>query len=78
MPIYHDIFREIRLESLSPDPSPQDKIRQKYLRALQNLTQRDVILYASSFTTARRSIDLPVVIFQPDIHKGIYVGAEGS
>ncbi|MDH4129521.1 MAG: serine protease, partial [Spirochaetota bacterium] len=51
MPTWGQILNEVTSAQIAGDLSPFDTVRQKYLKALSDFTKRDVIVYASKWTT---------------------------
>lgn len=51
MPSWGELIKEANTQVLAGVPNALDAIRQKYLKALSDLTGRDTILYASKWTT---------------------------
>ena len=49
MPIWSEILRELRDSAHSDQPPDYDGVRRKYLAALRNHSDRDVILYATAW-----------------------------
>jgi len=51
MPSWGELLKEVNASVLAGTPNALDAIRQKYLKALSDLTGRDTILYAAKWTT---------------------------
>jgi ATP-dependent protease ClpP protease subunit len=50
MPTWSEVLTELKIESAQGNSAPFDYVRRKYLKLLSDLTNRNVILYATAFT----------------------------